>query len=423
MLKRAITLGFAVVFLAGTMPVQANEGRVPRGVPHLDHVFVIMMENHAYSQIVNNPNAPFANQYAKSANASTNYFAIAHPSLTNYLEVVGGSNFGVLTDNSPDWHNSNCLTNLSTGTPATDTPASPDVCPIWGEGTDATTPLFDTTNETNPPAVTSVVEIDGKLAIPAATNISGKTIADQLVEWGKSWKSYQENLPAAGADGVNNSDGFFTSGAEIASALPGEKQSLIKLYAVKHNPFAYFRSVQEGTDERNSLKNIAGFEGANGLFEDLSSGHVPAFSFIAPNQCHDQHGRGNAGPACDYDPNDNGTQTGLNPALIYEGDLALRNIVKAIHSSPVWREGHNAIVVLWDENDYSAVPNLNQVLTIVDTNYGVHGVPSANFYTHFSLLKSIESGLRLPCLNHACDDNVKVMSDLFRGGEDDNDAQ
>jgi phosphatidylinositol-3-phosphatase len=34
----------------------------------------------------------------------------------------------------------------------------------------------------------------------------------------------------------------------------------------------------------------------------------------------------------------------------------------------------------------------------------------------FSLLKSMESGFRLPCLNHACDGNVKVMSDLFGDG-------
>jgi hypothetical protein len=34
----------------------------PSGVPHLDHVFVIMMENHAYKQIIDNPNEPFVNQ-------------------------------------------------------------------------------------------------------------------------------------------------------------------------------------------------------------------------------------------------------------------------------------------------------------------------------------------------------------------------
>src|ERR1700756_970647 len=85
--------------------VFAGEGPVPKGVPHLDHVFVILMENHSYSQIVNNPDAPFANEYRKSANAATNYFAIGHPSSTNYLEIVGASNFGVRADNAPDFHN------------------------------------------------------------------------------------------------------------------------------------------------------------------------------------------------------------------------------------------------------------------------------------------------------------------------------
>ena len=92
----------------------AAEGPVPKGVPHLDHVFVIMMENHGYNQIFNNPNSPFASQLARSANSATNYFAIGHPSLTNYLEVVGGSNFGVRSDNNPNWHSATpCTTNLA----------------------------------------------------------------------------------------------------------------------------------------------------------------------------------------------------------------------------------------------------------------------------------------------------------------------
>jgi hypothetical protein len=33
----------------------------------------------------------------------------------------------------------------------------------------------------------------------------------------------------------------------------------------------------------------------------------------------------------------------------------------------------------------------------VDTNYGVRGVSSNQFYNHFSLLRSIEGGLKLPC--------------------------
>jgi phosphatidylinositol-3-phosphatase len=409
MTRKAI---LSLLAAALTSTLFAAEGPVPKGVRHLDHVFVIMMENHGYGQIVGNPNAPFINKYAASANTATNYFAIAHPSLTNYLEVVGGSNFGVLNDNAPDWHNPSCIPNLQTGASSLEiTPTA--ICPIEGSGTDAATPAIDYSNETSGPP--GDININGTASFPAATDTLGITIADQLVAAHKSWKSYQENLPVSGADQVNYSDGFYTNNTDFSQIFPTlnpplSSSDVVQLYAVKHNPFAYFSSVQAGTTRNSSLKNVAGFET---LYADLGSGNVPSYSLIAPNQCNDQHGRGNAGAFCNFDPVSDGSQSGLNPALIYLGDVTAQRLVTAIKSSPAWRHGNNAIVVLWDENDYSLAPNTNQVLTIVDTNYGVHGVGSGQFYTHFSLLKSIEAGLGLPCLNHACDAGVNVMSDLF----------
>ena len=395
----------------------AVEGPSPKGIPQLDHVFVIMMENHGYSQIIGNPNAPFINQYAKSANLATNYFGVAHPSLTNYLETVGGSNFGVHTDNYPNWHNTTCLTNLATGVAATDNPPTGLICPIRGTGTDAETPAIDLTNETQ--GAPGENNIDGIRSIPAATNISGKTIADQLVAKGRVWKTYQEDIGPQGPDGVNVSDGVYTNLTNFAAITPSlpsvTSAGIVFQYAVKHNPFAYFQNIQEGTNPQLSYAQIADFGGAHGLFADLGAGigAVPTYAFIAPNQCNDQHGRGNAGPFCNYDPNDDGSQAGLNPALIARGDVEVQKLVNAIHASPVWKSGHTAIVTIWDENDYSTAPNTNQVIAIVDTNYGSHGVTSNAYYNHFSLLKSIESGLKLPCLNHACDADVAVMSDLF----------
>src|SRR6202790_1741703 len=420
MIKKIASLGLSCVLMAG--PMFANEGAVPKGVPKLDHVFVIILENHGFNQIIANPNAPFTNKYAKTANLATNYFAIAHPSLTNYLEVAGGSNFGVQTDNSPDWHNKSCATNLSTGVAATDHPPSPNVCPIYGTGTDAATPAVDCTNEVQcaPGSNAGENNIDGIKPIPAKAKIRGKPIGDQLVEAGKDWKSYQESLPITGADLVNNSDGYYTNNTDFSKIFPTlnpplSTSDLVNSNAVKHNSIAYFRSMQEGDRPENSLKNVVAFEGQHGLYADLASGHVPEYSFIAPNQCNDGHGRGNAGAFCNYDPLSNGTQAGLNPALIYRGDVTLERIVGAIHNSLVWKEGRSAIVVLWDEDDYSVAPTVNRVAFIVATNYGVPGLASAQYYNHFSLLKTVEGGLGLPCLNHACDSDVKVISDLFAG--------
>ncbi len=394
----------------------AEEGPTPGGMPRLDHVFVIMMENHGYSQVANNPNMPFFNGMTGLANTATNYFAIAHPSLTNYLEIVGGSNFGVQSDNNPDWHNTACSPNLATATVATDTPSTSAVCPIFGMGTDAATPAIDTTNETTgPPGINN---IDGIQSIAAATNISGKTIADQLTESGGTWKSYQESLPPQGADMVNKSDGLYTDGTNFAAIVPAltpalSSSNIVALYAAKHNPFVYFRSIQEGEQPGSDMTNVVGFIGWRGLYADLASGSVPTFAFIAPNQCNDQHGRGNGTAFCAYDPKNDGTQAGLNPALMQAGDVALKQIVTAIKESPVWKESKCGIVIVWDEDDYSVSPTVNKVMVMVDTNYGSHGIQSSVPYNHFSLLRSLEGAFSLPCLNHACDSNVTVMSDLF----------
>ncbi len=357
-----------------------------RPVPRIDHAFVILMENHHYGQIIGNTNAPFINSYAKSANLATNYYAVGHPSLTNYLEIVGGSNFGIVNDDSPDWHNSSCTPNIVSGIPA-DESATTNTCPIAGSGWDAATPAVDTTNEGTPqePVYNDPIS-------PAFTR--GISIADQLVEAGKSWKSYQENLPPYGADRVNYSDGLVSDVTEHEPGMP-------KLYAVKHNPFAYFASVQSGENHKLSLDQMVGFDQ---LYADLQKGDVPELAFIAPNQCHDQHGRGTSevGTGCSVDQN-----------AIAQGDAGLNTIVDAIKRSKAWKHGNNVIVVVWDENDYSSLPN--QVVTIVDTNYASTGIQSNVRYNHFSLLKTLEAGFGLPYLNHAADQDVKLMSDLFTG--------
>jgi hypothetical protein len=158
------------------------------------------------------------------------------------------------------------------------------------------------------------------------------------------------------------------------------------------------------------------------------------------SRCDDQHGEGNGDAFCQADQGvtafqglTDGTQLGLNPGLSANADTTVHRLVKAIKESPVWREGgYSAIVVVYDENDYSGlaapiapnkaypVPNQNLVVLTVETNARFRkssgGVHSKTFYTSYSLLKSMEAGFRLPCLNHACDKGVNVMTDLFGNG-------
>ncbi|HVN45692.1 MAG TPA: alkaline phosphatase family protein [Steroidobacteraceae bacterium] len=409
-------LAAAALTACASFAAVADEGPVPRGVEPLDHVFLVMMENHGNAEVIGNPDMPFLNSLARHSALAANYFAVAHPSLTNYLEIVGGSNFGVLNDHAPDWHRSSCATNLSTGVPSLDESSYPDICPLRGSGTDAATPPIDNSNlEGNQPG--PVINVDGKVGYPAEHTVA-LTLAHQLVASGRSWKAYEESLPPSGADGINSADGLFSNKNPPSQA--GLTDGVVGLYAVKHNPFAYFADVEAGSDPRLSLARVVGFDGERGLFADLARGRVPNLVYIVPNQCNDQHGRSGAGPQCDSDPNDVGTLAGLNPGLMYQGDVALERIVTAIRSSQAWKDGRNAIVIVWDESDYSNAPITNQVTLVVLTNREGRdpseqhpGRVSHRFYTHFSLLKSMEAGFGVPCLNNACRADVQVMDDLF----------
>ena len=66
-----------------------------------DHVVVVIMENHGYSQIIGSSSAPYINSLANANALMTQSFAIGHPSEPNYLELWSGSNQGVTDDSCP----------------------------------------------------------------------------------------------------------------------------------------------------------------------------------------------------------------------------------------------------------------------------------------------------------------------------------
>ncbi|HET9874275.1 MAG TPA: alkaline phosphatase family protein [Mycobacterium sp.] len=69
-------------------------------VDHLDHVFLIYMENKGIDDILNSPNAPYINGLINSYGFADNYHALSHPSDPNYIRIMGGSDFGI--DYNPD---------------------------------------------------------------------------------------------------------------------------------------------------------------------------------------------------------------------------------------------------------------------------------------------------------------------------------
>lgn len=73
-------------------------------VPHSDHVIVMMVENHSYSQVVGNPNMPYLNSLIQQNGLATNYDANSHYSIPNYFWVTTGK-YVTLNDGSQSVYN------------------------------------------------------------------------------------------------------------------------------------------------------------------------------------------------------------------------------------------------------------------------------------------------------------------------------
>jgi phospholipase C len=66
--------------------------------PRFDHVYVIVLENHGFDDALFNGPSPFMLELARSQGLATRYFGVAHPSLPNYLALIGGDEFGIRDD-------------------------------------------------------------------------------------------------------------------------------------------------------------------------------------------------------------------------------------------------------------------------------------------------------------------------------------
>ncbi len=67
-------------------------------VPDFSHIVIIIFENKEFSTVINSPKMPFFNLYANTFTLLTQYYAVTHPSLPNYLSIIGGDTFGITDD-------------------------------------------------------------------------------------------------------------------------------------------------------------------------------------------------------------------------------------------------------------------------------------------------------------------------------------
>jgi hypothetical protein len=188
-LRGALLVGGAVVLVSTGLglglglPVSASNPATSAPPPnpgtvapfaHLQHIFVIMMENTGYDTLLtpSNTNTQFIQLMATHDALETDYFGVTHESLPNYVAATSGN--------------------------------------TWGSNSDA-----------------EAQANDGYL--------DHTTVFDQFAQSGISWKAYMEGLPYPGYAGTYGDCkvGTTPSNATTPTCASGHKTAL---YARKHNP-------------------------------------------------------------------------------------------------------------------------------------------------------------------------------------------
>ena len=67
-------------------------------VPDFTHIIVFFFENHEFDVVAGNRNMPNYNHYISENTLLTQYYAITHPSLPNYIATFGGDTFKITSD-------------------------------------------------------------------------------------------------------------------------------------------------------------------------------------------------------------------------------------------------------------------------------------------------------------------------------------
>jgi len=190
-------------------------------------------------------------------------------------------------------------------------------------------------------------------------DVSAPSLADQLEAAGRTWRVFAENLPAGpcftGPSATDGQDG------------PG-------LYARKHNPAVSFVSISGSSDRCGNIKPLSAFDPA-----------AADFQMIVPNMCHTMH-----------------------DCPVADGDGWLRDLVPGVLGSSSWTNG-GVLFITFDEGADKS--RQNEVPTLVIAPDVAPNFRSGVAHNHYSLLRTIQIGLGVPCLAESC--NANTMGEFF----------
>ncbi len=195
-----------------------------------------------------------------------------------------------------------------------------------------------------------------------AHDLSGPTLADQLEAAGKTWRVFAENYPATGC---------FT-GEVNEGGVDGTGQ-----YVRKHDPAISFTSISGSPERCANIQPLSKF-----------SPDAADFMWVVPNMCHVMHDCG-----------------------IPDGEAWLKAFLPPILASPAFAPGGKGVVYITFDEGADKSRN-NEVVTLALGPTVRAGMRSDVAHSHYSLLRTIETSLGLPCLADACQANT--LGELFR---------
>jgi phosphatidylinositol-3-phosphatase len=360
---RSLLVAVCALLALAASAQAAPTGAVP---PPIGHVFIVMLENEN-ADVTFGPGspAPYLSQTLPSQGAFIpNYYGVTHLSLGNYVAMVSGQGSN---------------------------PETQADCQFF---TDFAFVGFG---------------LDGQaLGQGCVYPDVVKTVADQLVARGLTWKGYMEDMgndttreaALCGHPAVNTRDNTQSAKADDQ-------------YATRHNPFVYFHSIID-----DSVSCEQRDVPLTRLPTDLAKARTTAnLTFITPNLCHDGHDS----------PCANGEPGGLVSA-----DAFLQEWVPRITNSAAFKRD-GLLLVTFDEaeadpqhpeeadasaccneaqfpntaNNGGPVPGMGggRVGAVALSPFVKGGTVTSQAYNHFSTLRTIEGLFGLPFLGYAATPN------------------
>ncbi len=343
----ALAAGSVLATPTGAVAQAPAAARAEAGapLPAVRHVFVINLENKGFRATFGaDSKAPYLSRRLRRRGALlARYYGTAHHSLPNYLAQISGQ------------------------APTRQTQRD---CPYYS--------AFVGSGRVAPGQA-----VGNGCVYPARV----RTVANQLARNGLTWRAYLEDMGrGCRHPALNHKD-------------PTQKARKGDQYAVRHNPFVYFRSI---TNRRSCAHRDVGLRH---LRKDLASVRTTRnLSYITPNLCHDGHDA----PCVDG-----------RPGGLVSANRWLRRWVPVILGSPAFRRD-GLLVVTFDEaesGDASSCcgdrsgpnaarpgitgPGGGRVGAVLVSPFIAPGIRTRTPYDHYSLLRTVEDVFGLGHLGYA----------------------